>query len=203
MSNNSKSGTNSFYLLALRTLPHLNFNLISFVVPFIAAIIAAVIVYFLDAPDRLAFLDITLFLTTIDSALAGIVITGFTLYTAIPNNRRVLHMAITQASKSRFSYFKLSLLYGFKVCFWILNCTLIMIVFYITIKISLNCSISVSDIFQKKILRVVTTFFLTWSQVKIFVELKSFLFSTYIRALTEARLLAIENNKTPFDQGMD
>lgn len=204
MNSESPRGTNSILILSLRTLPHLKGDWINFLTPFVLGISASYLAYVSKSP--IARNDVVAAfgnLLQFNGALLGLLMAGFGLYSSVPTNQRTLIQIINAPKESRFSFFKMRLLTIYKMAFWSFSCTAAMLILYLLCSLNLLSSIEVIHSFSSKVKISISIGLMVLFQVKVIIELKIYVFSIYMRSMTEARMHAIENGKVPFDNSAD
>ena len=198
----SQKGTNSIVLLAFRLLPHVRPSAWNFFIPIVGAILFATVFYGESNLSYQICKDILEAILQFDGAVLGLILAVFGIYGTVESNQRTL-FAITRAPQnSNFSYYKLKLVTVFKMCFWVFSCSAFLLIVYALLLAREQVPL-ISEFLSEKSRYSFLAFIIAWTQIKILVELKIYVFSMYQRALTEARSYAIEQGKQPFDSSID
>lgn len=195
---------NSIFMLAYRHLPSIRFDFVNFIVPPGSGLILLML-----AMNRGTVLQSESLTNSIgnllqfNGALLGLLMAGFGIYSAVPANRHTIFSIVNAADGSENSYFKARLLTIFKMAFWSFLCTASMSFIYVMVALDLIDVMPYSDEVSQRLKQALVVGCVGWLQVKIFVELKVYVYSVFVRAMTEARLVAISDGKIPFDKSSD
>lgn len=199
----TRENSNSIFDLACKTFPHLAFsgaNTWGTLVVALSVSIAAACFY--NSNDYSGLLNSVLpILIGFNGSILGLVLAGFG-FAALPEKTWTL-FAVTEAPKNgKFSYLKNKLLIFFKVIFWIFLCSFFIVAVFLFCSFyrSLSTEYALHQIPSKAIRVFLVTFPVAWAQVKIFVELKIFIFTVYSTTLTQAQGLALLEKQDPFDK---
>lgn len=197
-----KRGTNSILLLGLRILPQVKFSIWNFAIPIIGALAFARLFPSGSTGNTKIFLSILPNILAFDGAVLGLILGLFGIYGSIESNQRTLFAICNAPEGGKFSYFKQKIVTVFKMCFWVFFCSAGLTLGYVLLSIG-DRALLLVDFINPSYRPMGFAFLMAWFQIKLMVELKIYLFSMYQRTITEARAMALENQKKPFDSSID
>ncbi|MDL1870916.1 hypothetical protein FBR05_01770 [Deltaproteobacteria bacterium PRO3] len=202
-----RAGTNSIFVLACRTFPHLKFSYLNFISPIlIGAFFGIIFLKYVNGTGLASSLaQISSIFLSFNGAVLGLVIAGYVIYASFPNEDLLVFSICNKPNDGRFSFLKFKLLIFFKTFFWVFLCSVLLSIFYVFLIVYPSSEIGKTlDLYMTRSLRIfLAVFFIAGLQAKVFIELKIFIFTVYNSALTQARLMAKANSQEPFDEYND